>query len=204
MDSKMAYVKNKEKTMSEQNNDEINAAEQVIVDSAEQTESDVNKDEIIKEQDKRIADLQTALATAQKNESEAMIRARAEIDNVRKRVEQDVEKARKFALEKLSTELLVVIDNLERALSSLDINDESNKSAIEGVELTLKSFLDTMKKFGVEAINSTGEPLNPEFHQAITMIDSTDYESNHIVETMQKGYLLNGRLIRPAMVVVAK
>lgn len=165
---------------------------------------DESQADLLKTKDEKISQLEKELALAKKNESEAMIRARAEIDNVRKRVEQDIEKAHKFALEKFSTELLDVIDNLERALATLDKDNDSHKATIEGIELTLKSFLDTMKKFGVEVVNSTGEQLNPEFHQAVTMIESSDHKSNQIVDTMQKGYTLNGRLIRPAMVIVAK
>ncbi|OCG32969.1 nucleotide exchange factor GrpE [Gilliamella sp. Choc4-2] len=154
--------------------------------------------------DARIAELEQALQLAKKNESEAMIRARAEIDNVRKRVEQDVDKARKFALEKFSNELLPVIDNLERALESTDKTNPEHKATVEGLELTLKSFLDTVKKFGIEVINTEDSQLNPDVHQAISMVESPEHQSGQIVNTIQKGYTLNGRLIRPAMVIVAK
>ena len=133
-----------------------------------------------------------------------MIRARAEIDNVRKRVEQDVDKARKFALEKFSNELLPVIDNLERALESTDKDNPQHQAMVEGLELTLKSFLDTVKKFGIEVINTQDSQLNPDLHQAISMVESPEHQSGQIVNTIQKGYTLNGRLIRPAMVIVAK
>ncbi|XKM13364.1 nucleotide exchange factor GrpE [Orbaceae bacterium ac157xtp] len=152
----------------------------------------------------KIAELEQALHVAKKNESEAMVRARAEIDNVRKRVEQDVEKAHKFALEKFSGELLPVIDNLERALEATDKTNPELKATIEGLELTLKSFLDTVKKFGVEIVSTEDGQLNPEVHQAITTIESPDHKAGQIVNTIQKGYTLNGRLIRPAMVIVAK
>lgn len=191
-----------------ENKKESNQKEDNIDLEATQTEQEqeqsISSDDILKAKDEKISQLEKELALAKKNESEAMIRARAEIDNVRKRVEQDIEKAHKFALEKFSTELLEVIDNLERALATLDKENDSHKATIEGIELTLKSFLDTMKKFGVEVVKSTGEILNPEYHQAVTMIDSPDHKSNQIVDTMQKGYTLNGRLIRPAMVIVAK
>ncbi|OCG05233.1 nucleotide exchange factor GrpE [Gilliamella sp. wkB112] len=161
-------------------------------------------DEQLKAKDARIAELEQELQLAKKNESEAMIRARAEIDNVRKRVEQDVDKARKYALEKFSNELLPVIDNLERALESTDKNNPEHQATVEGLELTLKSFLDTVKKFGIEVVSTDDSQLNPDVHQAISMVESPDHQSGQIVNTIQKGYTLNGRLIRPAMVIVAK
>ncbi|OCG33990.1 MULTISPECIES: nucleotide exchange factor GrpE [unclassified Gilliamella] len=161
-------------------------------------------EEQLNAKDARIVELEQALQLAKKNESEAMIRARAEIDNVRKRVEQDVDKARKFALEKFSNELLPVIDNLERALESTDKTNPEHKATVEGLELTLKSFLDTVKKFGIEVINTEDSQLNPDVHQAISMVESPEHQSGQIVNTIQKGYTLNGRLIRPAMVIVAK
>ncbi|MWP61911.1 MULTISPECIES: nucleotide exchange factor GrpE [Gilliamella] len=170
----------------------------------QQAASQPNFEEQLKAKEVRITELEQALQLAKKNESEAMIRARAEIDNVRKRVEQDVDKARKFALEKFSNELLPVIDNLERALESTDKANPEHKATVEGLELTLKSFLDTVKKFGIEVINTEDSQLNPDVHQAISMVESPEHQSGQIVNTIQKGYTLNGRLIRPAMVIVAK
>lgn len=187
-------------TLSQEN--ELNEAEVTELD-ASSADEEVNLTLQLQEKDDKITELQNALAISKKNEAEAMIRAQAEIANVRKRLEQDVDKARKFALEKFSIELLVVVDNLERAIKTLDKNNETHQPIIEGIELTLKSFLDTLKKFGVEQIQSTGENLNPELHQAVTMINSPEHTENQIVDTMQKGYTLNGRLIRPAMVIVA-
>ena len=170
----------------------------------QQAAAQPNLEEQLKAKDTRIAELEKALQLAKKNESEAMIRARAEIDNVRKRVEQDVDKARKFALEKFSNELLPVIDNLERALLSTDKNNPEHQATVEGLELTLKSFLDTVKKFGIEVVSTEDSQLNPDVHQAISMVESPEHQSGQIVNTIQKGYTLNGRLIRPAMVIVAK
>ncbi|MDF7670570.1 nucleotide exchange factor GrpE [Orbaceae bacterium ESL0721] len=192
---------NQEKTVSEHDNniDPTNSTDTVSEDSQV-----VDENELIKAKDQRIAELEKELQVAKKNESEAAIRARAEIENVRKRVEQDVEKAHKFALEKFSNELLPVIDNLERALESTDKSNPEHKAMIEGLELTLKSFLDTVKKFGIEVVSTEGDQLNPEFHQAISMVESPEHKSGQIVNTIQRGYTLNGRLLRPAMVVVAK
>ncbi|MCX8617953.1 nucleotide exchange factor GrpE [Gilliamella sp. B2923] len=194
--------------MTEQDNNmsenETNIEATTEESTKQKTESQANVEEQLKAKDARIAELEQALQLAKKNESEAMIRARAEIDNVRKRVEQDVDKARKFALEKFSNELLPVIDNLERALESTDKNNPEHQATVEGLELTLKSFLDTVKKFGIEVINTQDSQLNPDVHQAISMVESPEHQSGQIVNTIQKGYTLNGRLIRPAMVIVAK
>ncbi|MBG2948921.1 nucleotide exchange factor GrpE [Proteus mirabilis] len=152
----------------------------------------------------RVDELEKQLQQSQKTEREAMIRAQAEIENIRRRTQQDVEKAHKFALEKFSNELLPVLDNLERALSAADHENEQMKPMIEGLELTLKSFLDAVRKFGIEVVEEKNVAFNPEVHQAMTLIDSPEYEANHVVDVMQKGYTLNGRLLRPAMVVVSK
>lgn len=135
---------------------------------------------------------------------EDYLRAQAEAQNARRRAEQDVEKAHKFGQEKLVNDLLPVIDNLERALEAMDTSDETLKAIIEGVELTLKSFQDTLTKHKVEAINPIGEPFDPQVHQAMTMVESPDAEPNSVINVFQKGYTLHGRLVRPAMVVVAK
>lgn len=152
----------------------------------------------------RVADLEEQLQLSQKTEREAMIRAQAEVENIRRRTQQDVEKAHKFALEKFSNELLPVLDNLERALSAADHDNEQLKPMIEGLELTLKSFLDAVHKFGIEVVDEKNVVFNPEVHQAMTLIDSPAHDANHVVDVMQKGYTLNGRLLRPAMVIVSK
>ncbi|EPC5193566.1 nucleotide exchange factor GrpE [Edwardsiella piscicida] len=154
--------------------------------------------------DVRIAELEAQLKATGDQEREIMLRARAEVDNIRRRAEQDVEKAHKFALEKFSGELLPVIDNLERALELADKSNTELVSMIEGVELTLKSLLDVVRKFGVEQVAEVNVPFNPEVHQAMTMMASPDHAPNQVMMVMQKGYILNGRLIRPAMVAVSK
>ena len=132
-----------------------------------------------------------------------VLRAHAETQNARRRAEQDVEKARKFALEKFVCELLTVADNLERAIDAGDSEDEGQKSVLEGVALTHKSLLDTLKKFKVEVIDPHGEPFDPQLHQAMSMVPNPDSEPNTVLTVFQKGYTLNGRLVRPAMVVVS-
>ena len=134
---------------------------------------------------------------------EQMLRDQAETQNVRKRLQQDVERARKFALEKFAEDLLPVMDNLERAITSAS-DEDAVKPVVEGIELTLKSFTDTLAKYNVEKIDPHGEPFDPQLHQAMTMVPNPDLEPNSVMDVVQKGYSLNGRLIRPAMVVVSK
>ena len=139
-----------------------------------------------------------------KKEQDFLLRTRAEIDNIRRRTEQDIEKAHKFALEKFSKDILNTIDNLERALATpANTEDESVKALFDGVQLTLKELLSTVARFGVEPVGAVGEIFNPDLHQAISMQPAEGVESNHITAVLQKGYILNGRVIRPAMVMVA-
>jgi len=138
---------------------------------------------------------------------EQTLRSQAEMQNVRCRAEIDVEKAHKFALEKFVKELLPVADSLEKAVESTEGHDESGElvaSIREGVEMTLSLFMSSLKKFNVEQINPVGEPFDPQHHEAMSMVPAPDAEPNSVVAVVQKGYLLNGRVVRPAMVVVAK
>jgi len=160
--------------------------------------NDESGEEVFEDND--LEELQTQLQTAK----EDVLRAQAEVMNIRRRAEGDVEKARKFALERFVGDLLPVVDNLDRALAVIDIEDDSMKAVVEGIELTRKSFLDTLEKNQVKSIDPQGEPFNPEEHQAMTMVPNPDVEPNTVLEVFQKGYSLNGRLIRPAMVVVSK
>lgn len=155
----------------------------------------------------RITELEAALEASEakvQEQQDSVLRARADVDNMRRRSEQEVEKARKFALEKFASELLPVIDNLERAVEMADKEDETIKPMLEGVELTLKTMMDTIDKFGLKAINPQGQPFNPELHQAMTIQESAEHEPNTVMMVMQKGYELNGRVVRPAMVMVSK
>lgn len=151
----------------------------------------------------RLQELETYIAEADKREQDIVLRARAEVENIRRRSEQDVEKAHKFALEKFSKELLNVVDNLERALQTLASADDSVKALAEGVELTHKGLVSTLANFGVDAVGAVGEVFDPELHQAISMQAAEGVEANHISAVLQKGYTLHGRVIRPAMVMVA-
>ena len=147
------------------------------------------------EEDAGVAELEAA--------KDAALRAQADAMNMQRRAEQEIEKARKFALERFCGDLLSVVDNLERALESSG-DEQGNAALAEGVELTRKGFMDVLAKYGVEAVDPTGEPFDPETAQAMSMVEQPDAEPNSVVVVMQKGYLLNGRLLRPAMVMVAK
>lgn len=140
----------------------------------------------------------------QKQLAELEPRAKAEIANQRRRAELEVDKARKFAVEKFAEELLPVIDSLERAIEASQIEDEAVVPLREGIEMTHKMFIDGVAKFNLEVIDPTGEMFNPEHHQAMSMVEAEGAEPNSVIAVMQKGYLLNGRLVRPAMVMVAK
>ncbi|MCY4425780.1 MAG: nucleotide exchange factor GrpE [Halieaceae bacterium] len=135
---------------------------------------------------------------------DAMLRAEAEARNTRRRAEQDVEKARRFALERFSGELLSVVDNLERALLAAEQQAGDLKVIAEGVDLTLKGLLDVFGRFNIAVLEPEGAPFDPQLHQAMSMVENPDVEPNTVLQVVQKGYTLNGRLIRPAMVVVSK
>ena len=134
-----------------------------------------------------------------------VLRSNAELENTRRRARQDVENAHKFALEKFALELLPVKDSLEMGLAAVN-PDEGDATAQlkEGTELTLKMLTTAMEKFGIETMGVEGETFNPEIHQAMSMMESADHAPNTVMAVMQKGYQLNDRLIRPAMVVVSK
>jgi len=134
-----------------------------------------------------------------------LLRLQAEAENVRRRAQRDVENAHKFALEKFCGELLPVIDSLEKAVEVARQGEGADVGAIaEGVELSLRMFLGVMAKAGIEQVNPVGEPFDPQRHEAMAMVPSPHAEPNSVLDVMQKGYLLNGRLVRAAMVVVSK
>ena len=152
------------------------------------------------------ADLEALQAKVQEFQ-EQVLRSQAEMQNVRRRAENDVEKAHKFAVEKFVKELLPVVDSLEKAVESTEGHESSGDlvaSVRQGVELTLEMFLSGLKKFNVERLNPVGEPFDPQYHEAMSMVPAPNAEPNSVVAVMQKGYLLNGRVVRPAMVMVAK
>ena len=145
-----------------------------------------------------------ALKTSAADNLDKAVRATAELDNVRKRTTRDIENAHKYALDKFINELLPVLDSMEMGIvASVEADDVS--SLREGLELTLKMFCSSLEKSGVHPVNpQKGDKFNPDQHEAVTMQEVDDAESGTVITTLQKGYELNGRLIRPAMVIVAK
>ncbi|WP_404851836.1 MULTISPECIES: nucleotide exchange factor GrpE [unclassified Colwellia] len=182
---------------------------QEIIDQAEEQGEvqNVFVHDVISAEQEKINKLELSLSSAQTtiaDQKDSVVRAKAEVDNIRRRSAQDVDKARKFALEKFAAEMLVSVDNLERALENIDKEDESNTAIIEGVELTLQGLIASLEKFGVKGVDPQNEPFNPELHQAMSMQEVEGVAPNTVIAVMQKGYELNGRLIRPAMVMVSK
>jgi molecular chaperone GrpE len=157
--------------------------------------------------DEQSDDLQTQLEEAQqsaKDNWDKVLRAQAEMENLKRRNAKDLENAHKFALDGFVKALLEVKDSLTMGLKTANEEKATIEHIIEGLEMTDKVFLSTMEKFGVEAINPTDEAFNPEFHEAVTMVPMPDKESNSVLEVVQIGFTLNGRLVRPAMVVVVQ
>jgi len=135
---------------------------------------------------------------------ELALRTKADMDNLRKRTTADVDKARKFALEKFATEIITVRDSLEMGIDAANKENADIQSIREGTDLTLKMLSSAMSKFSVEQVDPIDQPFDPELHQAVGMQESPDHEANTVMVVMQKGYTLNGRLLRPAMVMVSK
>ena len=179
--------------------DELEAAaggeadiDEVSAEGTESPEEELSLEEMV-------AKLEADLADAK----DLALRAQADAANVQRRAEQEIDKARKFALDRFVGELLPVVDNMERAL--LAATDSGAEGSItEGLELTLKSFMDALKKSGVEIVDPQGEPFDPQLAQAMSMVENPDVDPNTVIAVMQKGYTLNGRLVRPAMVMVSK
>ncbi len=186
---------------------------EVADDTAENVENDqdANQDDPLLDESAVLSRSTEALERdlTQANEKvqqnwDKLLRVQAEMDNLRRRTEKDVQNAHKFALEGFAKELLPVIDSLELGLNAASGENADITSLREGVELTLKQFSAALEKFKVVAVDPTGEPFNPEQHQAMAMQPSDEVAPDCVLQVFQKGYLLNDRLLRPAMVVVAQ
>ena len=184
-----------------QHDEELKADIEVEQQDSEQKTVNLTEDQ------QRIVELEAAVIAAESKlveQKDSVMRAIADADNARKRAQGEIDKARKFALEKFAGELLPVADNLERALQVADPEDAAIKPIMDGVEMTLKSFFSTIEKFGMTVIDPQGQPFNPEKHQAMSMQENTELPPNTVMAVMQKGYEINGRLLRPAMVLVTR
>ena len=188
--------------------DQSSIDQQPSIDSADDPGS--NTPEAPQQTALSLEQLAEALADAQEQIAklnDELLRAQAEIQNIRRRAERDVESAHKFGLEKFVKELLPVADNFERALSSSELSqasDELLNSLRTGIEMNIKLFFDSLAKFHVVPIDPQGEPFDPQMHQAMAQAPRADVEPNTVITVMQKGFTLHGRLMRPAMVVVSK
>lgn len=175
-------------------------------DAAPESEDSATEEAAPQADEEVAADLQAALEAAQDEVAslkDAALRAQADVENMRRRAARDVENAHKFALERFAESLLPVVDSLEKSVESAAEADGA-AAVSEGVGLCLKLFLDTLAKNGIEQIDPLGEPFDPSQSEALAMVENPDAEPNSVMEVMQKGYALNGRLVRAAKVIVAK
>jgi molecular chaperone GrpE len=182
--------------------DEI-VAEAVANAEAGEVPADQADDSQADSLESKVAALTEQLADAKDDQ----LRVQAEMQNLRRRAERDVESAHKFGLEKIINGLLPVLDNLDRAIGAVpeeSAGDDGVKALLEGVELTRKTAIDVLTRFSVAVVEPFGEPFDPQFHEAMTMVPSATAEPNSVIDVLQKGYTLNGRLLRAAMVVIAK
>ncbi|WP_288774413.1 nucleotide exchange factor GrpE [uncultured Psychrobacter sp.] len=184
--------------------DNIERSETVLEQTLNEFNPEVNGDNVIGNDidittyEERIAQLEEEVKAAK----EGQARANAEAYNAQKRMEQETEKSRKFALQKFIKELLEVVDNLERAIVSVQADDDADDAILEGVKLTHKSFLNVLNKQGVEVVDPQNDKFDPEFHEAVGI--HPEAAADTVGEVLQKGYTLNGRLLRPAMVKVGQ
>ena len=187
--------------------DEMSAADKDMLNKVEQEDENKQQYEPTKEDQDKGSALLLEIENL-KSELEKMtdksLRAQADAQNIKRRAAMDVEKAHKFALDKFVESLLPVVDSLEKGIESVEQNEGSHDAMKEGMELTLKLLLGTLTRFNVKAISPESELFDPNFHQAMSMVPNPDIEPNTIMKVFQKGYILNERVVRPAMVVVSK
>lgn len=189
--------------MSETKQDQGQEVEEAVEGEFE-TAAELEENTAEAENEESTLETQLADAKAKADDNwDQLMRTKAEMENIRRRSEKDVSNARKYALEKFAQELLPVIDSMEMGVAAAQDENADVEKLREGTEMTLKMFETAIEKFGIKGVHPKGEEFNPEHHQAMTMIDSQEHEPNMIIDVMQKGYLLNERLVRPAMVVVA-
>jgi molecular chaperone GrpE len=188
--------------MSSSNEELKQTAEAGAGDNLEAMEEDLAYDEkaIVESEDQLLEQLKEAEKKAEEN-WELLLRTKAEMENLRRRTEKDLENAHKYGMEKFVSEMLPVKDSMELGLAAEDATVESLH---EGMKLTMNMFNTAFEKLDVKEINPENELFNPELHQAMTMQATDDVEPNTVIAVMQKGYSLNDRLVRPAMVVVSK
>jgi molecular chaperone GrpE len=174
--------------------------DEILPSDDDASPSDVVEDEVVQE-------LESQLEIARKEASETydrLLRTTAEFENYKKRSQREIEGIRKFATESLLSDLLTVVDNLERAIASSAGDLPGDESIVQGVTMTLSEMLRVLEKYGVKPFSSVGEPFDPEYHQAFMQEETDRQPDNTVLNEIQKGYTLHDRLLRPAMVVVSK
>jgi molecular chaperone GrpE len=186
------------------NENAANEVEQEDIITAEATEAESATTETTEQGEEDHLQLLEDTRTKADEHWNLYLRTQAELENLRRRAERDVQNAHKFGLEKFVNELLPVIDSMEMGMAVANAEDEAVKPLFEGMVLTLKMFQSVLEKMGVTAVNPENEAFNPEFHQAMSMQETADAAPNTVLAVMQKGYVLNERLVRPAMVVVSR
>ncbi len=172
----------------------------INIDETDKTEA-MNNEQANVEQD-----VQALLAEAQAQAAQhfdSLLRLQADMENLRRRTEREVDNAKKFALERFVNDLIPVLDSMEMGLQASTQTANDQDTIRQGLEMTLKMFQDVMARFQVEALDPTGDKFNPQEHEAMTMQPSKDHEPNTVMFTVQKGYKLHGRVVRPARVVVS-
>lgn len=178
------------------------SAEDLIAEAQEQAHTDL--DELsVEEQLERAKDTIKELEDSCDAFKDEALRAKAEMENIRRRAEREVSNARKFGVEKFAKELLPVVDSITEALKH-EVKLEEAVAMKEGIELTAKILADTLKKNGLEELDPKGEKFDPNVHEAMAMIPNAEIEDNTIFDVFQKGYVLNGRVVRAAKVIVVK
>ncbi len=176
-------------------------------DNPGETEDRLESDDRAPLEADSVEELQAKLTEAEKRAQEnwdKLLRANAEMDNLRRRTERELENAHKYAVERFAQELLAVRDSLEMGVAAAEQEEASVEKIKEGTELTLRMLEGAMDKFNIQPIDPQDEPFDPERHQAMSTVETPDKAPNTVINVMQKGYLLNDRLIRPAMVIVSR
>ncbi|TQV88640.1 nucleotide exchange factor GrpE [Aliikangiella coralliicola] len=181
------------------NNEDLQTPDEQVEEVTEQAEKDQTFEEKV---ESLTAELNKALEEVATHKDVA-IRAKAESENIRRRAEREVSNASKFALERFAKEILAVVDSLEKALEH-PVENDAQAAMHQGIELTHKLLIDTLNKFSIEQISPLGDAFDPGLHEAMVMQESDEHEPNSVMQVIQMGYSLNGRLIRPARVIVAK
>lgn len=203
-ETKNAEQPDDESIVDQQVTDEA-AQEELDVDSATEATAEPAQGDVESSEESDDLEAQLAAANARADENwDRLLRMQAEMDNLRKRNTREIENAHKFALDKIATELLGVRDSLENGIKAGQEDDADVAKLQEGSELILKQLTQTMEKFNIIEVNPEGEKFDPDLHQAMTMQEVPDTEPNTVIAVLQKGYTLNDRLLRPALVMVSK